>query len=149
MNSAKLVVGHRQQRVTGPHPERSLVLPRRSWKAGRHTDEQHPFAVVPILLDGNPLVQLIEEASLRTPRLVEGAGSHDLTGPFIGHAEHKAAAALVGQRDAVLDQLFEMETPGRRLELDAGTFWAFQQSLKFVQRYHRGISALAISSAKS
>jgi hypothetical protein len=71
-----------------------------------------------VLLDRNSMMELLEEPRLGTPRFRERACTDDLARPIVGDAQNDRAASLVGESDAVLDQLLEVESSRRRLELD-------------------------------
>jgi hypothetical protein len=136
----ELVVGHRDQRVAGPHPERALILPSRAREAGRDSHQQHPLAVVIVLLDGNSMSELLEEPRLGATGFGECARADDLAGSAVADSEHEASAALVGKRNAVLDQILEMKAACGRFKLDVCAFGAVEQCLELGGRRHRSDS---------
>jgi hypothetical protein len=68
-------------------------------------------------------------------------------GALVCHAEHDSTAALIGQCDAVFDQVVKGESAQGRLELDPTPFWAVQECAGSLGRGHFGSSARVSSSA--
>jgi len=149
VDAAELLVGHRHERVARPHPERALVLPGASAQARRRVDDQDSLAIVVVLLDRDPLVQLLVESRLGAPRLGKRRGAHHAPRAAVLDPEHDRAAAFVRESDDVLDQILEMEAASRRLELEPCARGRLQQCGELVLCGHEGSPARANSSPRS
>jgi hypothetical protein len=65
------------------------------------------------------MVELVEKPRLGATGLIEGSRADDLAGPSVRDPKHYGATALVCERNAVFNQLLELESAGRGLELYA------------------------------
>ena len=86
------------------------------------------MAFVMVFLDGDAMAEALVESGLGAPGFGEGGGSDDLARAAVGDAEDDGAAAFVGERDAVVNECFEMEVLARALEFKARALWFGQPS---------------------
>ena len=143
---AQLGIVHRGQIVAGAFQEAAVDAPRCAGQPGGDMGNQHAFAVVEVFFNRDAVTEALVQAGLGAPGLGEGGGAEDGAWPPIGDAQDHPAAALVGQRHAVVDEFLEMEAARGGLELDVGALRSIEQAAKFFGRgRHQGGVINAVS----
>jgi len=87
-------------------------------------------------LDLNAQAQPIDEPRLRALEWVKGSASDDPARPPIRNTEDHPASAFIGEGDAVLDQILELEAVLGLLELEVLVLRLGHPAAKVVQTRH-------------
>ncbi|MFO1272495.1 MAG: hypothetical protein U1F50_12605 [Rubrivivax sp.] len=140
-DGAQAVLRHRHQFVAGAHQVASVHVQRLPARPAGHFEHQHtPFGVLHLVaehLDLQPFMQ----ATAGARGQFEGLRAHHLPRRPVGHAQHDAPAAFIGQRGAVLDELVEVEVVAGGLELDVLVlFGQREQRVEFLRGHARACS---------
>ena len=149
MYDTELIVRHVDQCLSGTHPIGTSISPRTSGRSGWDVNDQDPPAFVSVFLDRDASGDAFEDAGFRAAGLGESARTNDPPGADVGYSEYHLAPTLIGERNAVPDEVTEIVAIPGLLELEPGAFGRRQVAGEVLGRRHDGSPARAKSSAKS
>src|SRR3990167_9531403 len=102
-------------------------------------DDQHATLSMPILLDLDSLMKPFKQASLSPSRFEKGCRANHLSRAPVCHAKQYFAAALVGERDTISDQLVKLVSTFGGFKFETSAFHRVEVGLKLFCCCHEGL----------